>query len=214
MGNRQRILDAALHLFNEKGIEQVSVRDICDDIGISPGNFSYHFPDKSQVAVELHGLLTQEIGEAVAEMPKDKASVYFFLETHRRIFFVQEKYRFFYLNLFEIWTHFPAVRESYRQQYQMEKTLAGQFFELYKAQGVLAASTTEATYKRIIDVGMILNNFWLVDAELNEFPDTKSKLIHYMQLCCGRLEPYLTETSRTEYEAYFLKLEQSEILGN
>lgn len=213
MGNRQRILESALRLFNEQGLEQVSVRDICKDLAISPGNFSYHFPDKSLLVSELYTRLTQEIGQAIMEMPMDRAAVYIFLDTHRRIFFIQQRYRFFYLNLFEILAHYPTVRAQYEAQYRREKQMACELFPFYIAQGVFAPTVDHATYTRIVDVGMILNNFWLVDSQLNAFADDKAMLIHYMQLCCGRLEPYLSPEARVDYEQYFRDLEAEENLG-
>ena len=32
--------------------------------------------------------------------------------------------------------------------------------------------------------------------------DMKQKMRYYLELCCGRLEPYLTSEARDEYQAY------------
>ncbi len=50
---RQRILIAALLLFNEKGVSRTSLNEIADEIDISPGNLHYHFKKKSDIVDAL-----------------------------------------------------------------------------------------------------------------------------------------------------------------
>ncbi|MEL6255476.1 MAG: TetR/AcrR family transcriptional regulator [Bacteroidota bacterium] len=46
---RERILDAAIKLFNQKGYGHVSLQDLAKELGMSRGNLSYHFPDKADL---------------------------------------------------------------------------------------------------------------------------------------------------------------------
>jgi AcrR family transcriptional regulator len=69
MKTRDRILEKAQELFNKNGIGKVSVRSICEELKISVGNFTYYFPDKHKIVVELYHKMISEI-EAV----KDKVS--------------------------------------------------------------------------------------------------------------------------------------------
>ena len=50
---RERILEAALRLFNDEGLPAVSTHRIAAELGISPGNLHYHFKSKRQLAVWL-----------------------------------------------------------------------------------------------------------------------------------------------------------------
>ncbi len=50
---RQRILDAARELFNERGYNGVSLQDIADVLGISKGNLTYHFRRKEEIMESL-----------------------------------------------------------------------------------------------------------------------------------------------------------------
>ena len=50
---RQRILDATLALYNERGEPQVSTSLIATELGISAGNLHYHFRRKDQLSAAL-----------------------------------------------------------------------------------------------------------------------------------------------------------------
>lgn len=49
MSNRERILDVALRLFNERGTAAVSTNHIAAAASVSPGNLYYHFQNKEEV---------------------------------------------------------------------------------------------------------------------------------------------------------------------
>lgn len=46
---REAIMDTAEKLFNEKGFNRVSLRDISDSLGISKGNLTYYFQKKEDL---------------------------------------------------------------------------------------------------------------------------------------------------------------------
>lgn len=58
---RADILETALKLFNEKGIDGVTTRDIAKKIKISLGNLTYYFPAKSDIV----NALVEEWGKVV-----------------------------------------------------------------------------------------------------------------------------------------------------
>jgi len=52
-GTAQRILEHARKAFNERGVAAVGVREIARDLGLSPGNVSYHYPTKEDLVGAL-----------------------------------------------------------------------------------------------------------------------------------------------------------------
>lgn len=61
----QRILQAALTLMRERGYENVSVRDICHQAGITTGAFYHHFPSKEALIAKGFGALDNYMRQAL-----------------------------------------------------------------------------------------------------------------------------------------------------
>lgn len=70
---RTEILQIARKLFNERGYNAVSVKDIADALGISKGNLTYHFKKKEQIMEALLKSLENErqlppVPQTIAEL--------------------------------------------------------------------------------------------------------------------------------------------------
>ena len=53
MKTRDRILNAALELFNQQGERKVTTNHIAAHLDMSPGNLYYHFKNKQEIIFEL-----------------------------------------------------------------------------------------------------------------------------------------------------------------
>jgi AcrR family transcriptional regulator len=51
---RERILDAALDLFTEKGYDKTTLREIAEQLGFTKAALYYHFPGKKDILLALH----------------------------------------------------------------------------------------------------------------------------------------------------------------
>ncbi len=61
MKTKDRILTAALRLFNDRGERNVSTNHIAAALGISPGNLYYHFRNKHEIVFQLFLRYQQEV---------------------------------------------------------------------------------------------------------------------------------------------------------
>jgi AcrR family transcriptional regulator len=51
---RQRILNAALKLFHDRGFEAATMRDIAEEAGVATGAAYYYFPSKDAIVMEFY----------------------------------------------------------------------------------------------------------------------------------------------------------------
>ncbi|OKB67904.1 TetR family transcriptional regulator [Serratia marcescens] len=83
MGNREKIVDAALHSFTHKGFHQTSMRDIAQAAGVSVGNLYNHFAGKEALIGEIALLENGVFAEFAAGLraaggrPKQALSAFF-----------------------------------------------------------------------------------------------------------------------------------------
>ncbi len=204
---KEKILNQARLLYNAKGLSNVTARVICDHLKISLGSFSYHFPDKKNIIHGLYNAMVEEIQAVYNSIQHKQPTITTYLDSHKATFLIQEKYKFFYLNLFEILTNNMQIKTSFTKRRQQEISMAKQSLHHYMNAGVLKNNLSENDIKKLIDVAQILNNFWPIDSEISTQGNQTDRLVHYMKICCGLLEPYLEKESKTSYYEYFQSLE-------
>ncbi|WP_399683542.1 TetR/AcrR family transcriptional regulator [Xenophilus sp.] len=91
----QRILEAALDLFNRFGEPNVSTTLIAAELGISPGNLYYHYPAKDTLVNRLHEEFEAALAELLADGPRvrEVAAAHHFVAA---LFHLIWRYRFLY----------------------------------------------------------------------------------------------------------------------
>jgi len=63
---KERILEVALRLFNERGYDKTSLREIAEELGITKAALYYYFETKRQILLELH-LRLHALGEGLLD---------------------------------------------------------------------------------------------------------------------------------------------------
>ncbi len=66
---RERLLDAALDLFGERGYDSVTVAEITERAGLTKRTFFRHFSDKREVLFAGQEILSRIFAEAIADAP-------------------------------------------------------------------------------------------------------------------------------------------------
>jgi len=74
METRAHIVEAADRLFYENGFEHTSFAAIADAVGISRGNFYYHFKTKDEILTAVLAARSSRTREMLAEWERDESS--------------------------------------------------------------------------------------------------------------------------------------------
>ena len=107
---KQKILDASLLLFNEKGISNVRLQQIADETGISVGNLAYHYNTKEIIAESLITHVTALLRNTLRSHGK-QASLTEVDLFFKKFYKLSARYLFFSYDILEIKRNFPASYE-------------------------------------------------------------------------------------------------------
>ncbi|MBY8211670.1 TetR/AcrR family transcriptional regulator [Vibrio fluvialis] len=124
MKTRDRIVHAALELFNEHGERPMTTNHIAAHIEISPGNLYYHFRNKQEIVREIFALYSAELIERFTPLQGQYESLTLLKHYLDSIFTLMWKYRFFYANLPEILQRDEELHDDYiRVQEKLQTNL-------------------------------------------------------------------------------------------
>lgn len=95
---RETIFRESVRLWNEKGYENVSMRDIAGACNIGTGNLTYYFPKKEDILMYYHDRVMDTVEERVSELEEDLNGLagYFAVEyafMHYIVFHVNDLYK-------------------------------------------------------------------------------------------------------------------------
>ena len=130
MKTRDKIVYAALDLFNSDGARNVTTNHIAAHIEISPGNLYYHFRNKQEIVREIFALYSQELIERFTPIQGQQESLGLLKHYLDSIFNLMWKYRFFYANLPEILQRDARLHEEY---IEVQERLQGNLVNILKA---------------------------------------------------------------------------------
>ncbi|MFC7062148.1 TetR/AcrR family transcriptional regulator [Halobacillus seohaensis] len=72
---KQKLIDASIHLFDEKGFTETSVQDIAGEIKVTKGTFYYYFKSKQELLRDIHlnyiGYLLSQQDEIINDTSRD-----------------------------------------------------------------------------------------------------------------------------------------------
>ncbi|MCK6265250.1 TetR/AcrR family transcriptional regulator [Vibrio sp. ZSDE26] len=113
MKTRDKIVHAALELFNEHGERNITTNHIAAHIEISPGNLYYHFRNKQEIVRDIFTLYSEELIERFTPIQGQQESLVMLKHYLDSIFTLMWKYRFFYANLPEILQRDNKLHDDY-----------------------------------------------------------------------------------------------------
>jgi len=162
MTTKERIIETAINLFNEKGTKAVTTNHIAAAMGISPGNLYYHFRNKEEIIRTIFDQMDRAgsgaYGEIIAEHPAGSLAA--MEETFLMIQRFNWRFRFFKRELTALILDDPLLRERHIQVHRAMLQLIRHSLESSIGQGVLqpmAADELELFGEEI----WLLTLFWL-----------------------------------------------------
>lgn len=198
MKTREKILLQALDLFNQKGVDQVSVLEISQTMGISYGNLTYHFKKKDDLVQALYVQMQHELDAAINHLVQRIFEETYYLKLVNELLQVTWKYRFLYLSINSLMNQYPFIREGEKSYSATRNKILNRGKKYLIDEGYLKPESDSHYELLIRNLNMILYA-WIVDAELFHEGEVAAKIEDYATLFYGIALTNVTEKGRTLY---------------
>ena len=200
MKTREKIKSTATNLFNQKGVKNVTLREVAKSLDKSYGNITYHFKTKNHLLLELFDEMVAETSEIMKSITSQNL-FHGILDAPKTTFKISMKYLFFYVD-------FVEIRRSYKDIYL--KAEAGNAFrkknylkilQLLQTQKILRKELTKDDLNYLMDLSGAMRTFFFLNLHPDNFSDKnlEKKYIIYVN---NLIVPYLTSKGLKEFRGY------------
>ncbi|MGA0560321.1 TetR/AcrR family transcriptional regulator [Larkinella sp. VNQ87] len=194
MTTKERILARALQVFNEQGVDAVTVRTIAAELGMSHGNLCYHFPNTEVIIERLYDELVVRLNTGIDALAVlSTVTMELLVALSRQSFELLYDYRFLLRDFAGIMRRIPVLAGRHRELIGRRKTVFRFFLAQMRANGWYRPEPYPGFDEHFLEQVFIIGDFWLSSADvLYEGPET-GKINHYLAVFQASLVPMFTE---------------------
>ncbi len=193
MKTRDRILEKALEMMNEKGLENVSTYDIARALDIRQSNITYYFPAKADIVSALGKRMIEEVNQPFEAVAPHEFSFRYFYRLVDRVMQVHLRYRFFMLNYATIITADPELNDHFIRVLRERPGQQAGLITTLDANGYLKGGEMLPHNDNILYVQNIVAIYWVQEAAIyHAHLSDAEKRRHYLKLFFQAFIPYLT----------------------
>jgi AcrR family transcriptional regulator len=199
------IMEKALDLFNEKGIEYVGVREIANALQMRVGNITYYFPTKNDLVAALSQALADLNSKTIVAV--EGLSMASFLAMYKSAFENHYTFRCLFISFVHLLQQNKTIARQYSKTQKIRfNTLSKNICELQE-NGYLKSTLTTAQIEYIVSSISLIVRFWLSEAKVTYPAAPKQQLFtHYLTLVTHQLKPYCTAKGITQIHKFLADL--------
>ena len=194
---KEKILAAALKLFNEKNTQAATTNHIAAALGMSPGNLHYHFKNREAIVFALY---EQMLSKSVLSRSSLPATI---TQVHKHQLYLANvywEYRFFNRELLFLLSRDPGLQARYIKENVAHKRRIRIVFEQLAANSYLDIPE-DRVYTQLVDTVLLCNQFWHSHLETLGSEVDEANLAGGFGHIEGAMRPYLTAKALDELGA-------------
>ena len=200
MKTKDKILSAALGLFNEYGLDAVTLRQIASEVGISQGNLNYHFPKKEDIVEALYQQLVTRINVDFDQLEKTNPTLEVLFTLGKKTLLALYDYRFIMLDFVRLMKQHPGVQQHFKALNALRRQQYAQMFQALEQQQLMLPEEFPEQYDHLMIQFSILGDYWISSAEiLRDDLSTEAKISYYLKILVSSLYPNLTHRGKQEF---------------
>lgn len=189
---KNKILEAAKNLFNERGFHDVSLADIADALNISKGNVTYHFKKKEEIVEAILNAVPDD------PFPKTPATISELNDYFLYIQFVVQQNSFYFWHYTQLAQLSPEIQKKQRIIYQNNANKLTRTIILLQESAILQMEEFPGQYAFLIDTLLLTNIYWLPFCKLRQ---ELTKEADFHKQAWSVIFPMLTELGKRELRA-------------
>lgn len=190
-GNKKRILESSVELFNNYGAVSVSTNHIAKHLKISPGNLYFHFSNKEEIIRDLFVRMSQEV--QMAWDPERNLDPRTFLETSFEVFWT---YRFFHREMYHLRRQDPELAKMWKRHMAQCQRLLKLNYTRWVEKGSMRAIPDAVELRLLSDSVLLSSSAYLGFFESPEKPASRRMIGAGIQHVIRLLWPYFTAEYR------------------
>jgi AcrR family transcriptional regulator len=200
MNTRGKILDKALEMFNERGIEYVGLRELAAILDMRVGNITYYFPTKDDLIYELSQELAQKNSEVI--ITAENLTMIAFLDMMKKVFLNHVQFKCLLLSFVHLMQQNKLIKTAYKKTQRTRSATIKSNLETLATSGYLKVDQ-EGDLDFLVSAISLISRFWVSEAavsfrELN----TGEQIRHYLLLITKLLLPYSTPKAKKEISGF------------
>ena len=200
MNTRGKILDRALEMFNERGIEYVGLRELAADLDIRVSNITYYFPTKDDLVFEISQELARKNSEVIIE--NQSITMTGFLEMLTKVYEHHYHFRSLLRSFVHIMTQNKAVLASYKKTQTNRRNAIAVNLQALVTGGYLKVENEEKLKFLGTSISLI-SRYWISEAAVFGQHFSKEENIRQnLLLIVHLLEPYSSAKAKREMTAF------------
>ncbi|MQB36539.1 TetR/AcrR family transcriptional regulator [Agrobacterium tumefaciens] len=202
---RQKILDAALVLFNERGPDHVTTAEIARAVEINEGNLYYHFRTKEALFLALFARFEADALAIVGKIDgADEAAAATYAGFLRLWFSLVWDYRFLFRDLVGLISSAPALVEPVRTISAAMRLAVGDIVARMEKAGLAVIPEEERS--------AVLTNLWIVSTYWAAYLNLQEGITEFgsqqldwgLEQVSSLFRPYLSPEAKAELEAMLI----------
>lgn len=200
MNTRGKILDKALEMFNERGIEYVGLRELAAVLDIRVGNISYYFPTKDDLIYELSQQLAEKNSEIIVD--EENLTMIGFLQMMEKVFSNHVRFRCLLLSFVHLMQQNDLIKTAYKKTQRVRKATIKSNLERLAESGYLKPDQ-EGGLDFLVSTISLISRFWISEAAVSfSHLTTAEQIRHYLTIITKLFLPYATPRAKLEISRF------------
>jgi len=205
MDTRKKILDKALEMFNERGIEYVGLRELASILDIRVSNITYYFPTKDDLVYALSLELSKKNAEVIVE--RENLTMSAFLQMLHQVFQNHVTFRCLLLSVVHLMKQNKHMSEDYKKTQKIRNNTMYSNLQALERSGFLKPKDeTEMVF--LVSGISLISRFWISEAAVSfRELSPEEQIRHYLLLISKLLTPYCTAKAKKDIDSFLKNLE-------